>query len=226
MTIVMVWVAYIEYMSLYNSIYIYVDNISIYLMWWCDGPIFWVWKILKALTLVLYQAVIFTFQTNDSEQILLNFNSFTSIYIAIMLNINNLFFFDCYTQPAHPILVCFWTFPPDIVFFFKRQFLGREEVENSRCQGACHRPWTSFGSTSRRRGGPWLTTLTVVVWSYKRMSWGSWDHRVLKGLYISPTYITYGGYWGDMLPLIQTFYQHFPQNHPSSEVLTLRQGFG
>lgn len=93
-------------------------------MWWCDGPIFWVWKILKALTLVLYQAVIFTFQTNDSEQILLNFNSFTSIYIAIMLNINNLFFFDCYTQPAHPILVCFWTFPPDIVFFFQTTIPG------------------------------------------------------------------------------------------------------
>lgn len=160
MTIVMVWVAYIEYMSL--SIYIYVDNISIYLMWWCDGPIFWVWKILKALTLVLDQAVIFAFQTNDSEPILLSLYSFTSIYIAIMLNINNLFFFWLLYPTGPPYLSVFLNISPRHRFFFKRQFLGREEVENSRCQGACHRPWTSFGSTSRRRGGPWLTTLTVV----------------------------------------------------------------
>ena len=140
-----------------------------FLYTWCDDvmvPFFWGWKIrwksLKALTLVLHQAAVFTFQTRDSEQISFSFCSFTSIYIAIKLNVNNLFCFDCYTQPAHPIFVCFWTFSPwPPFFFFKRRrrklvrtIPGREEVENSRCQGACHRPWTSFGSTSRRRGGP------------------------------------------------------------------------
>ena len=120
------------------------------------------------------------FWTNFVKFLFIHFNLYSN---HVTVNVNNLFFY-CYTRPAQPYLcVCFWTFSPRHRFFFKRQFLGREEVENSRCQGACHRPWTSFGSTSRRRGGRWLTTLTVVVWSYKRMSWGSWDHRVLNGLF-------------------------------------------
>ena len=58
---------------------------------------------------------------------------------------------------------------------------------------------------------------------------GSEDHLLPNGLF--HLLILLMGYIGVTYyyPLIQTFYQHFPQHHPSSEVLMLKlrhQGFG